>query len=99
MESLALRIRRRSRREWSSENVAAALGEPGQRGFRRPGGERSERLIDGGLPLLVGDVTRRVLGWNDADVMLGQRHVDERAAARAVDPAQRELRQRGSMAG
>src|SRR5277367_3467035 len=82
-----------------SKNVAAARGECGQRGFRLPGCERSERRIDGGLPLFLGDDLRRVLGRNDADVMLGQRHIDQRAAPRAVDPAQDKLRQRGPMAG
>ena len=99
MEPLPVQIRRLARREWPGEKIAAALGEPGQRRFRISGGERSKRFVDGGLPTFMGDGSRCVLGRNDADVMLGQRHIDERAALRAVDPAQDELRQRRPMAG
>src|SRR6185437_12974632 len=99
VEPLSLRVRRElSGRERSGEKVAAASGEPGQRGFRLAGGERSERFVDGGLPLFVGDSPRRILGRDDADVVLGERDVDERAASRAVDPTQDELRERRSMA-
>ena len=62
------------------KNVAAACGESCQRGLCLPGGERSERLIDRGLPSLTGDEAVRILSRNDANVMLGQRHIDERAA-------------------
>ena len=64
-----------------------------------PGGERDERGVDGRLPALVRDVPRRLLGGHDADVMLGERDIHERAALRTVEPAQDELSERCSMRG
>ena len=63
-----------------------------------PGGERSERFVDRGLPCSLGD--ERAASWAErCEHSFGDRHIDERAALRVVDAAKDELRQRRAMAG
>ena len=74
-------------RKGLGEEVGAAFGEAGQRGFRPPAASAGTAASTAACQRSCGMALSRLLGRHDADVMLGERHIDEHAALRAVEPA------------
>jgi hypothetical protein len=72
--------------------VESRLAQAAVRARGRAGDEGSNRRVDGALLLIAGHEPRRAVGRYKANIMCGQRDIDEHAALRAVEPAERELR-------